>query len=65
VATPLGGAARVWPAPPGGVGRWLLPSLSASGYFCLLMKYEYLGIFIGIADLQKYGVLTVVFPAQS
>jgi hypothetical protein len=46
VATPLGGAARVWPVPPGGVGPWLLPSLSPSGYFRLLIKYEFLGIFL-------------------
>jgi hypothetical protein len=46
MATPLGGAARGWPAPPGGVGPWLLPSLSPAGYFCLLMKYEFLGIFL-------------------
>jgi hypothetical protein len=46
VATPLGGATKVWPAPPGGVCPWLLPSLSLSGYFRLLMKYEYLGIFL-------------------
>jgi hypothetical protein len=46
VATPLGGAARGWPAPPGGVGLWLLPSLSPSGCFHLLIKYEFLGIFL-------------------
>jgi hypothetical protein len=46
VATPLGGVARGWPAPPGGVGPWLLPLLSPSGYFHLLMKYEFLGIFL-------------------
>jgi hypothetical protein len=46
VATPLGGAARGWPAPPGGVGPWLLPSVSPSGYFRLLMKDEFLGIFL-------------------
>jgi hypothetical protein len=46
VATPLGGAARGWPTPPGGVGPWLLPSLSPSGYFRLLVKYEFLGIFL-------------------
>jgi hypothetical protein len=37
---------RGWPAPPGGVGPQLLPSLSPSGYLCLLMKYEFLGIFL-------------------
>jgi hypothetical protein len=52
VATPLGGAARGWPAPPGGVGRWLLPSLSPSGYFCLLMKYEFLGIFLELLSSE-------------
>jgi hypothetical protein len=46
VATPLGGAARGWPAPSGGVGPWLLPLLSPSGYFHILMKYEFLGIFL-------------------
>jgi hypothetical protein len=46
VATPLGGVARGWPAPPGGVGPWLLSSLSPSGYLRLLMKYEFLGIFL-------------------
>jgi hypothetical protein len=46
VATPLGGAAGGWATPPGGVGPWLLPSLSPSGYFCLLVKYEFLGIFL-------------------
>jgi hypothetical protein len=46
VATPLGGAARAWPAPPGGVGSRLLPSLSPSSYFHLLIKYEFLGIFL-------------------
>jgi hypothetical protein len=46
VATPLGGVARGWLAPPGGVGPWLLPSLSPSVYFRLLMKYEFLVIFL-------------------
>jgi hypothetical protein len=46
VATPLGGEARAWPAPPGGVGPWLLPLLSPSGYFHHLMWYEFLGIFL-------------------
>jgi hypothetical protein len=46
VATPLGGAARAWHAPPGGVGPWLLPSLSHFGYSRLLMKYEFLDIFL-------------------
>jgi hypothetical protein len=46
VATPLGGAARGWPAPPGGVSPLLLLSLSPSGYFRLLVKYEFLGIFL-------------------
>jgi hypothetical protein len=46
VATPLGVTARTWPAPPGGVGPWLLPSLSPSGYFRHMMKYEFLGIFL-------------------
>jgi hypothetical protein len=46
VATPLGGAARGWPAPPGGVGPRLLPYLSPSGYVRLLIKYEFLGIFL-------------------
>jgi hypothetical protein len=40
------GTTRGWPAPPGGVGPWLLPSFSPSGYFCLLVKYEFLGIFL-------------------
>jgi hypothetical protein len=34
------------PAPPGGVGPWWLTSPSPSGYFRLLMKYEFLGIFL-------------------
>jgi hypothetical protein len=46
VATPLGGVAKGWPALPGGVGPRLLPSLSPSGYFHLLIKYEFLGIFL-------------------
>jgi hypothetical protein len=46
VATPLGGAARGWSAPLGGVGPRLLPSISSSGYFHHLMKYEFLGIFL-------------------
>jgi hypothetical protein len=46
VATPLGGAARAWLAPPGGVGPWLLLLLSPSGYFRHTMKYEFLGIFL-------------------
>jgi hypothetical protein len=46
VATPLGGVARGWPARPGGVGPWLLPLLSPSGYFRRLLKYEFLGIFL-------------------
>jgi hypothetical protein len=46
VATPLGGVARGWPAPPGGVAPLLLLSLSPSGYFHLLVKYEFLGIFL-------------------
>jgi hypothetical protein len=46
VASPQGGATRGWPAPPGGVGPLLLLSLSPSGYFCLLVIYEFLGIFL-------------------
>jgi hypothetical protein len=46
VATPLGGAARTWPVPPGGVGPWLLPSLSPFGYFRHLVKYEFLDILL-------------------
>jgi hypothetical protein len=46
VATPLGGAARGWPTPPGGVGPLLLLSLSPFGYFRLLVKYEFLDIFL-------------------
>jgi hypothetical protein len=38
--------ARGWPAPPGGVGLLLLLSLSPAGYFHLLVKYEFLGIFL-------------------
>jgi hypothetical protein len=41
-----GGAARGWPAPPGGVGPLLLLSFSPSGYFHLLVIYEFLGIFL-------------------
>jgi hypothetical protein len=46
VASPQGGAARGWPAPPGGVAPLLLLSLSPSGYFRLLVIYEFLGIFL-------------------
>jgi hypothetical protein len=46
VATPLVGTARGWLVPPGGVGPLLLLSLSPSGYFRLLVKYEFLGIFL-------------------
>jgi hypothetical protein len=46
VATLLGGIARGWPAPPGGVGPLQLLSLSPSGYFRLLVIYEFLGIFL-------------------
>jgi hypothetical protein len=46
VATPLGGVAKAWPAPPGGVGPWLLNSLSPFGYFHHLIKYEFLDIFL-------------------
>jgi hypothetical protein len=46
VATPLGGVARGWPAPPGGVGPLLLLSPPPSGYFRLLVKYKFLGIFL-------------------
>jgi hypothetical protein len=44
VASPQGGAARGCPAPPGGVGPLLLHSLPPSGYFRLLLIYEFLGI---------------------
>jgi hypothetical protein len=46
VATPLGGAAKGWPTPPGGMGPLLLLSLSPSGYFRLLVRFEFLGIFL-------------------
>jgi hypothetical protein len=46
VATPQGGAARGWPAPPGGVGPLLLLSLSPLGYLHLLVIYKFLGIFL-------------------
>jgi hypothetical protein len=46
VASPQGGVARGWPAPPGGVGPLLLLLLSPSGYFGLLVIYEFLGIFL-------------------
>jgi hypothetical protein len=46
VATPQGDAARAWPAPPGGVGTWLLPSLSLFGYFRHLVKYDFLDNFL-------------------
>jgi hypothetical protein len=39
------GCWQKWAAPPGGVAPWLLRSLFPSGYFCLPMKYEFLGIF--------------------
>jgi hypothetical protein len=41
-----GGAARAWLAPPGGVGAWLLPSLSPFGFLRHLVKYEFLDIFL-------------------
>jgi hypothetical protein len=44
VASPQGGTARGGPAPPGGVAPLLLLSLPPSGYFCLLVIYEFLGI---------------------
>jgi hypothetical protein len=65
VASPQGGAARGGPAPPSGVALLLLLSLPPSGYFRLLVIYEFLGIFSKIVDLQKYGVLTVLFLAES
>jgi hypothetical protein len=46
VATPLCGATKGWATPPGGVGPSLLLSLSPSGYFRHMMKYEFLGIFL-------------------
>jgi hypothetical protein len=46
VASPQGGVTRGWLAPPGGVGPLLLLLLSPSGYFCLLVIYEFLGIFL-------------------
>jgi hypothetical protein len=41
-----GEAASGWPAPTGGVGPLLLLSLSPSGYFGILVIYEFLGIFL-------------------
>jgi hypothetical protein len=38
--------ARAWPAPPGGVGVWLLALLSPFGYLRHLVKYEFLYIFL-------------------
>jgi hypothetical protein len=46
VDSPQGGAARGRPTPPGGVGHLLLLSLSPSGYFRLLVIYEFMGIFL-------------------
>jgi hypothetical protein len=46
VASPQGGAVRAWPTPPGGVGAWLLPSLSHFGYFCHLVKYDFMDNFL-------------------
>jgi hypothetical protein len=46
VASPQGGVARGWPAPPSGMGPLLLLSLSPSGYFHFLVIYEFLGIFL-------------------
>jgi hypothetical protein len=46
VATPLGGVARAWPTPPGGVGAWLLPLISPFGYFRHLVKYDFLNNFL-------------------
>jgi hypothetical protein len=46
VASPQGGTARGWPAPPGGLGPLLLLLLSPSGYFHLLVIYDFLGIFL-------------------
>jgi hypothetical protein len=39
-----GWTARGWPAPPSGVGPLLLLSLPPSGYFHLLVIYEFLYI---------------------
>jgi hypothetical protein len=44
VASPQGGAARGGLAPPGGVAPLLLLSTPPSGYFRLLVIYEFLGI---------------------
>jgi hypothetical protein len=41
-----GGHTTGWPAPPGGVGAWLLPSLSPFGYFHHLVKYDFLDNFL-------------------
>jgi hypothetical protein len=61
VASPQAGAARGGPAPPmGEPALWLL-SPPPSGFFSLLVKYN----FLEFPDLPKHGVLTVLFPAES
>jgi hypothetical protein len=45
VASPHGGVARGGPAPPGGVAHLLLLSPPPSGYFRLLVKYNFLVFF--------------------
>jgi hypothetical protein len=44
VASPHGGVARDGPAPPGGEPTLMLLSPPPSGYFRLLILYEFLGI---------------------
>jgi hypothetical protein len=44
VASPQGGAFRGGPVPPSGVAPLMLLSLPPSGYFRLLILYEFLGI---------------------
>jgi hypothetical protein len=45
VASPYGGTARGGPAPPGGVAYPLLLLPPPSGYFRLLVKYNFLAFF--------------------
>jgi hypothetical protein len=44
---------------------WLLHSLSPSGYFRLLLKYEFLGIFLELLIFRNMVSLTVLFPTES
>jgi hypothetical protein len=59
--SPQGGAARGWAAPPGGEATLWPLSPPPSGFFSLLVKYN----FLVFSRSSKYGVLMVLFPAES